>query len=275
MNKNFLKEAAMKKVGMDAGGSFVKIAFQEHSSIHKRVYSNEQVSEAVNWLKFLVPDVEIAVTGGRAEEMKNLFGGNAVIIPEFTAIEKGTEFIMKSEVKRSVARFLMVMAGTGTSLFLVENGVSKRLLGTGLGGGTFTGLGSILTKENDYIKLAELAKKGDRTCVDLMVSDIYSGSDSPLSKDLTASNFGKADKESPKSDSLTASLVNMIAETLSLLVIQAANSFKVEDVVFLGGAFDGNPVLKEITARYHQRAGITPYFPASGRWAGAIGAMLS
>jgi type II pantothenate kinase len=265
----------MKKVGMDAGGTFVKIAFQEHGSIHKKVYSNEQASEAVNWLKFLVPGADIAVTGGKAEEMKNLLGGNAVIVPEFTAIEKGTEFIMSSEVKRSIARFIMVMAGTGTSLFLVEDGVSKRLLGTGLGGGTFTGLGSILTKENDYIELTELAKKGDRTCVDLMVSDIYSKSDAPLSKDMTASNFGKAVKESPRSDALAASLVNMIAETLSLLVLQAANIFKVEDVVFLGGAFDGNPVLKECTARYHKMAGITPHFPASGRWAGAIGAMLS
>jgi type II pantothenate kinase len=108
-----------------------------------------------------------------------------------------------------------------------------------------------------------------------MVSDIYSGSDAPLSKDMTASNFGKADKESSKSDALVASLVNMIAETLSLLVMQTANSCKVEDVVFLGGAFDGNPVLKELAARYHQKAGITPHFPVSGRWAGAIGAMLS
>jgi pantothenate kinase len=68
--RTFLKEAAMKKVGMDAGGTFVKIAFQEHGSIHKKVYSNEQASEAVNWLKFLVPGADIAVTGGKAERLK-------------------------------------------------------------------------------------------------------------------------------------------------------------------------------------------------------------
>ncbi|MED1201882.1 hypothetical protein [Heyndrickxia acidicola] len=265
----------MKKIGIDAGGSFLKIVYQENDAIHKKVYPNEQTTEAVNWLKWLVPDSEIAVTGGRAEELEYQFGKNIVKVPEFSAIEKGTEFIVSSEIKKPIEKYLMVMAGTGTSLFHMENGVSKRLLGTGLGGGTFVGLGSILTNEDDYGKLTCMAKKGDRSLVDLMVSDIYSDCDSPLPKDLTASNFGKAGSENKNRESLAAALANMIAENLSLLILQAVGSLKVEDVIFLGGAFYENPVLKDYTARYHQQAGITPHFPASGRWTGAIGAMLS
>ena len=42
-----------------------------------------------------------------------------------------------------------------------------------MGGGTFWGLGSLLTKAQGFDELLELASQGDHRKIDLLVKDIY------------------------------------------------------------------------------------------------------
>lgn len=49
----------------------------------------------------------------------------------------------------------------------------ERIGGTSMGGGTFWGLGSLLTKAKGFDELLHLASEGDHRNVDLLVKDIY------------------------------------------------------------------------------------------------------
>ena len=49
----------------------------------------------------------------------------------------------------------------------------ERIGGTSLGGGTFWGLGSLLTSAKAFDELLDLASEGDHRNVDLLVKDIY------------------------------------------------------------------------------------------------------
>lgn len=51
----------------------------------------------------------------------------------------------------------------------------ERIGGTSLGGGTFWGLGTLLTGARGFDQLLDLASSGDHRNVDLLVKDIYGG----------------------------------------------------------------------------------------------------
>ena len=53
----------------------------------------------------------------------------------------------------------------------------ERIGGTATGGGTFWGLGKLLTKAKDFDDLLELAAIGDHRKVDMLVKDIYGEKD--------------------------------------------------------------------------------------------------
>lgn len=69
--------------------------------------------------------------------------------------------------------------------------------GTATGGGTFWGLGSLLTKAKGFDELLELAEKGDHRHADMLVRDIYGGDYKCLGLpgDLIASSFGRVCKQ--------------------------------------------------------------------------------
>nr|XP_032619760.1 4'-phosphopantetheine phosphatase isoform X3 [Chelonoidis abingdonii] len=72
--------------------------------------------------------------------------------------------------------------------------------GSSIGGGTFWGLGALLTKTKKFDELLQLASKGQHTNVDMLVKDVYGGAYQTLglSGNLIASSFGKsatADKD--------------------------------------------------------------------------------
>lgn len=83
--------------------------------------------------------------------------------------------------------------GSGVSILSVYGpGVSKRISGTSLGGGTFLGLCCLLTGCSTFEEAIEFASRGDSTRVDKLVRDIYGGDYErfDLPGDLVASSFG-------------------------------------------------------------------------------------
>lgn len=91
--------------------------------------------------------------------------------------------------------YLLVNIGSGVSIMKVESKDKyERTGGTSMGGGTFWGLGSLLTSAKGFDELLELAGEGDHRNVDLLVKDIYGGDYSALglTGDIIASSFGKA-----------------------------------------------------------------------------------
>jgi len=90
--------------------------------------------------------------------------------------------------------YMLVNIGSGVSILKVESdNCYERIGGTATGGGTFWGLGTLLTKAKTFDELLDLAEKGDHRKADMLVKDIYGGDYLTLGmhSDLIASSFGK------------------------------------------------------------------------------------
>ncbi|KON88678.1 pantothenate kinase [Sporosarcina globispora] len=263
------------KIGIDAGGSLLKIAFEEHGQTHYKSYSIDELNSSMNWLKMTAAGAPIALTGGKAEYLKKEFFQNARIVSEFEANCIGASYLMKQDDLFYVKYFL-INIGTGTSICLNNNGTISRLFGSGIGGGTFMGLGSLLTGEKDFSKLVSLAGKGTSESADLLVKDIYSPYGSPINGSLTASNFGKTlHADNISKEDKAASLTKMIAETIVLLSAQSAAQHQTDAIIYIGSTLKNNVPLKQLLEKYTAMLGLNPVFVQNGEFSGAMGALLS
>ena len=70
---------------------------------------------------------------------------------------------------------IIVSAGSGTACILANDGNYMHCSGTGVGGGTILGLSKLLLGTADPTEIAELAKTGNESGVDLILEDVVSG----------------------------------------------------------------------------------------------------
>jgi type II pantothenate kinase len=262
------------RIGIDAGGSLLKIAFEENDRLHFRKYPIEDINEALEWLKMIAINKTVYLTGGRAGKIKAEYFTNAEIVDEFTAACEGAKYLMTQEGVLLNEKSLLVNIGTGTSWFTIEGEHYERVLGSGIGGGTFMGTGNILADSKDFSTLVNLSVNGERGKVDLLVKDIYYPDEPPIPGALTASNFAKSAANAPSSPAdQMASVLNMISETITLLTVQTAALYRIKKAIFIGSTLAGNKPLQDSLDIYCKMSGIDPFFLPNGQFSGAIGVM--
>ncbi|WP_197046627.1 type II pantothenate kinase [Oceanobacillus salinisoli] len=264
-----------EKIGIDAGGSLIKIAYEEKGKFHFKAYGNHEMEKLLHWLQMIKPNAKLYLTGGKSGPIKKSVNQHAEIVKEFEAVTKGTRFLLQENSPHFDEDFILVSIGTGTSVFHVTSENSSRVLGSGIGGGTLMGLGSLITGRNDYNHLIELAKKGSNQNSDLLVKDIYAPDEPPIPGDLTAANFGKAHwNEKARVEDHVSALIQLLGETIISLAAQAAAAANAKKIVFVGSTLNGNTPLKEVLSGFQSMMSYEPIFLEKGPYAGAIGTLL-
>lgn len=265
----------MNRIGIDAGGSLVKMVFEEKGELHYRKYAITEIDSFIQWLNMTVPTAKLVVTGGKSYLVKEKTSHLVTIVNEFEAMAEGARYLLEQEFHLLHEEFILISIGTGTSIYHVTPSNFERVIGTGIGGGTFIGLGTLLAGTSNFTELVERAGSGDRKKIDLLVRDIYGSNETPLIGDLTAANFGKAhlSQDATKDDQL-ASTIQLIAETIILLANQVAQIKDVSKLVFVGSTLSGNHMLRKVLGEFSQSLGREALFPTNGAFAGAIGAYL-
>ncbi|KAG5026968.1 hypothetical protein JHK86_022882 [Glycine max] len=141
--------------------------------------------------------------------------------------------------------YLLVNIGSGVGMIKVEGeGKFERVSGTSIGGGTFWGLGKLLTKCKSFDELLELSYRGNNRAVDMLVGDIYGGMDYSkigLSSTAIASSFGKAISDNKergdyKPEDIARSLLRMISNNIGQISYLNALRFGLKRI-FFGGFF--------------------------------------
>lgn len=264
-----------RKIGIDAGGSLVKIAYQEKGKLHIKTFSNLELEKIAQWLAVLAPDAKLVFTGGKAGQLKNLLINDSQIVEEFHAVTKGTRYLLEQKIGVIHEDYILVNIGTGTSIFHVKFDSFERMLGSGIGGGTLMGLGHLITGENDFSSYAAKAELGDNRKSDLLVRDIYAPDEPPIFGDLTAANLGKVHlNDAANENDYLASVMQLIGETIILLAGQAAMLKQVKRIVFVGGTLVNNTALKNVLSSFKDAMSYEPIFLEKGSHAGAIGALM-
>jgi type II pantothenate kinase len=215
--------------------------------------------------------LRIGATGGGASGLPAALAGRPIERwNEFEAWAVGAPLLAQAAGLTLPERYLLVSVGTGTSMLAVTPAGARRVGGSALGGGAFTGLGRLLVGAESFHRTAELAAAGDRRRVDLLVGDIYRQEGSPLAADLNAASFGKLASTAP--EDLAHALVGLVGENLALIALALARAEDLPAIVYCGSTLEGNPALERILADVTTAFGSQPLLLPGGAYCGAAGA---
>lgn len=263
------------KIGIDAGGTLIKIVKEENGQRTYEKRLSTEVEEVAEWLKTL-PDAEVALTGGKATYLQSLIPQHAFQSIEFDATFRGIQSFLEQQ-NEPLERYIFSNVGTGTSIHFVDGDKQLRAGGTGAGGGMIQGLSYLLTGLTQFEDVALRALKGDRDKIDLKVKHIYKGDKTPIPGELTAANFGNVlhnmnDMTFTDEDKLAA-VMGIVGETVTTVSIHAAREFKAEHVVYIGSSFHDNTLLRDIVMGYTVLREFKPHFIQNGEFSGAVGTL--
>ena len=264
-------------VGIDAGGTLIKTVYFEQGEYIYKTFPLNDISEVVTWLKDRHSNAKIMITGAKQSIIAKRIENEFELVPEFEATTKGVRAILERSNLHMPESYLLVNVGTGTSIHSITHKSVERLGGTGVGGGMLMGLAYLLTGLTDFQEITGLAERGNRNNIDLKVKDIYEGT-SPISGDLTASNFGFIERmrhQEVKDEDVLACLMGMISESLLMMAIPFAKTISTSTIVFIGSTFQENPLFRKHLEHFEQLFDITLCFPQQGQYSGAMGALLS
>lgn len=266
----------MMNIGIDAGGTLIKVASMKNGSLEFKKFPISQLEYVASWINGF-ENTMICITGGKAALLKSFMNQKAAEIVEFEATCNGLRYLL-AKYGVSEEEYILSNVGTGTSIHHVDNSKQQRIGGTGVGGGTIMGLSRLLTGLTDYETIVPLAAEGFRDRIDLKVSHIYEGAEPPIPGDLTASNFGNilplASIEQLTKEELLASVIGLVGETVATVSVLAAVQCGVSSIIYIGSSFIWNDLLKEVVQSYTKLRGALPIFIENGEYCGAVGALL-
>ncbi|MGX9133909.1 type II pantothenate kinase [Rummeliibacillus sp. JY-2-4R] len=269
-------------IGIDAGGTLTKLAYlNEKNELQLKHFPSNDLPAVLDWIQHQSDITEIGLTGGRTGQIMKMLDTDQSIhyIVEFEATLKGVRYQLE-RYGHQFDKSIITNIGTGTSIHYMDGEKHIRVGGTGVGGGTLIGLSALTTGIKDYKEILELAKKGKRKGIDLLVEEIFEGIDTPkeLKPSLTASNFGKVgldETSTYEQQDILATVQGLVGEVISTLSIQYADQMNVEHIIYIGTTLDHNEILKEVIADYTILKKKTPVFLQDHGFSGAVGALMN
>ncbi|EPS71982.1 pantothenate kinase family protein-like protein, partial [Genlisea aurea] len=210
--------------------------------------------------------IVIKATGGGAFKFANLFmeklGISLEQVDEVDSLVAGADFALKAWHReaftymngekeyilldpQNLYPYLLVNIGTGVSITKVDSENTSQLVsGSSIGGGTFVGLGKLLTKCKSFNELLEQSHQGNTRAIDMLVEDIYGEleySKLRFPRNALACSFGQAihqnkELEDYRSEDIALSLLRMISYNIAQLAFMNAVLYGVKRI-FFGGSF--------------------------------------
>ncbi|GAV61025.1 Fumble domain-containing protein [Cephalotus follicularis] len=234
--------------------------------------------------------VKLGISLDKEDEMDCLVAGanfllKAIPHEAFTYMDGQKEFVQIDH--NDLYPYLLVNIGSGVSMIKVDgDGEFERVSGTSVGGGTFLGLGSLLTKCKSFNELLELSHRGNNRVIDMLVGDIYGGMDYSkigLSSTNIASSFGKAisdDKELEdyKPEDLARSLLRMISNNVGQISYLNALRFGLKRIFFGGFFIQGHTYTMDtisVAVNFWSKGDAKAMFLRHEGFLGALGAFMS
>ena len=266
-------------LGIDIGGSSTKIVgLQKSGEVIDmlRVKAEDPLTSLYGALgNFLsshalrLSDIaHIALTGVGASYVDgDIYGVKTVKVEEFSSVGAGGLALSGTE------RAVVVSMGTGTSLLWAEKGGDIRhIIGSGIGGGTLSGLSELITGVHQYAMIRKLCLDGDLSRIDLTIGDMSKGRVGTLPPEATAANFAKLAEDATDADKLRG-LVNLVLQAIGTMSVLACRTCGTDTVV-LTGALTMLPPARETFDLFTRLYGTKFIIPQNATFATAIGAAL-
>ncbi len=265
-------------VGIDIGGSTTKIVGIENGNLKTPmlVTATDPVASLfgafgkfVDYNSMALADIEqVMVTGvGSSFIDRPIYGIKTGKVEEFLA--NGFGGLHLSKLKKAI----IVSMGTGTALVSADEDQIRHIGGTGIGGGTITGLAAKMLNIRDIDLVVKLANSGNLKNIDLMVGDITQDDLPGLPPHTTASNFGKISDVASLGD-IALGILNLVFQSIGTTASFAVKNENTNDVVLIGNLTSIPhclPMFKELADLYK----INFIMPEYSEFGTAVGAALS
>ncbi|KAJ6898188.1 hypothetical protein NC652_024878 [Populus alba x Populus x berolinensis] len=233
---------------------------------------------------------KLGISLEKEDEMDCLVTGanfllKAVNHEAFTYLNGQKEFVQIDH--NDLYPYLLVNIGSGVSMIKVDgDGKFERVSGTSVGGGTFWGLGKLLTKCQSFDELLELSQRGNNRVIDMLVGDIYGGMDYSkigLSSTAIASSFGRAISNSNelhdyKPEDVSRSLLRMISNNIGQISYLNALRFGLKRIFFGGFFTRGHSYTMDtisVAVHFWSKGEAKAMFLRHEGFLGALGAFMS
>lgn len=223
-------------IGVDLGTSGTKLAargpqrlsFQRRPTVRGETLAARAVEQFLDWAEIPRNEVDrLVLTGVRTSFFtRPLLGLPTFTVPEFEAIGRGGMIA-------GVERVLVVSMGTGTALVMAGPEGCAHLGGSGVGGGTLSGLGLLLLGEGRPDRIGQMALRGRPEKVDLLMGDICKVDLPNLQRDMTAANFGHVAPDAAPED-IALGLVTLVLQSAGLAASFTLRGKDVRDVALTG-----------------------------------------
>ena len=149
---------------------------------------------------------------------------------------KSEEFIadgLGAMYESKLDKMIVVSMGTGTSLVKCEGDNIRHIGGIGIGGGTLSGLSRIMLKTDDVKQIANLAKEGDVSKINLLIGDISAKPLPGLPMNAVASLFSNAKANAIRED-IAKGLIWMVLQCIGSATILSSLESGIKDFVLIG-----------------------------------------
>ncbi|KAL2519536.1 Pantothenate kinase 2 [Abeliophyllum distichum] len=203
----------------------------------------------------------------------------------FTYMDGQKEYVQIDQI--DLYPYLLVNIGSGVSMIKVDSDSKfERVSGTSVGGGTFLGLGKLLTKCKSFDDLLELSHQGNNRVIDMLVGDIYGGMDYSkigLTSTAIASSFGKAiskerELEDYRPEDMARSLLRMISNNIGQIAYLNALRFGLKRIFFGGFFIRGHAYTMDtisVAVNFWSKGDAKAMFLRHEGFLGALGAFMS
>ncbi len=261
-------------IGIDVGGTNTKIVGLRDGvpmePIHVRATDPitsvfGALGKYISLHQLTLQDIsKVMVTGvGSSFLHENIFNIPTEKVEEFHAVGRGGLYL--SGLKKAV----IVSLGTGTAFVMADGNKIAHMGGTGVGGGTLTGLSSRMLNVRSFDSIMALAKDGDLSRVDLSWTK-KNVSTMPLN--TTASNFGKIADDATKCD-IAAGLLNLVFQTVGIMAVFASSIAQTKEIV-LCGRLANAPQAAKTMVQIHELHHVNFIIPQHAEFATALGCAL-
>ena len=271
------QQLSRRAVGADVGATLVKLAVRsETGRTEFRILPAHAIERVAREVESARPG-RVGLTGGGAPRVATLLEMDTERVTEFEAWVVGAEEMLRKAGLEVPEPYMLVSVGTGTSALRVDGGKATRIGGTALGGGTILGLGAGLIGISHFEELTELARRGDRRRVDLLVGDIDSGEAIPLPREMNASSFaklglhGRPNRADPAD--MAHAVMGLVGENVGIICGTLAALVEARAIVYAGSSLRDNPALSNILVGTTAARGGKALLLPEGEFAGALGAL--
>lgn len=288
MNHQTEKKDRSTVLGIDVGGSTTKIVgfhlengtrtlieepmFVRATDPVTSVYGAFGRFTAENGIELSEID-RIMMTGvGSSYLSKPIYGLPSSPVSEFRSIGLGGLYLS------GLDDAIIVSMGTGSALVRARKTADGTTIdylgGTGVGGGTLTGLTKRLIGVDTIDHIEQLCLEGDLSNIDLRIKDMYKENPHDISADLTAANFGKVSDMATNAD-IALGVANMVGETIAMMAVFAARGFGLKKIVLTGNLSTLEPIRAVFDSMTESGVfGVDFIIPRHSQFATVIGAAL-